>query len=233
MSAGVIGAALRGERGDVIFNIKIINIRDFAMTKYKSVDDTPYGGGPGMVMRADILENALLTGVVVAGKYGENFKERLNVICPSPRGQVWNNVEAKKMALKIKEEKDLVFICGRYEGIDERFLDKYVDQFISMGDFVLSGGELAVMTIIDSSMRFVPGVLLNQDSSVQDSFEDGLLECPQYTKPQEFSGVKVPEVLMNGNHKKIVEYQLDEKIKMTKKYRPDLYINHKKAEKND
>ena len=115
-----------------------------------------------------------------------------------------------------------MFICGRYEGVDERFLEKYVDKYYSIGDFVLTGGELAVMTILDSAVRCVPGILGNKLSSEHDSFEDGLIEYPQYTKPQEFEGINVPEILIGGHHKKIEEWQLEEKKRMTKKWRPDL-----------
>jgi len=214
LDCGITGQALRGDRSeDIKFELQLINIRDFSPTKYKSVDDSPYGGGPGMVMKADILRDALLS-------IGD--LDNLHVIFTSPRGKVWNNKVAREFAQTMSSSKDLVFICGRYEGVDERFLEKYVHEFISIGDFVLTGGELAVMTIIDSAIRFVPGILGNKFSADQDSFEDGLIEHPQYTKPSEFEGMKVPEVLMNGNHKLISEWQAQARIEMTKKYRPDL-----------
>ena len=223
LECGISGAAFRGERSDAIkFEMKFVNIRDYSTSKYKSVDDSPFGGGPGMVMRADVLRDALMKGVIEAGGYGS--KEELNIIYTSPRGRVWNNKVARIFGTKVlsDSDKDLVFICGRYEGIDERFLEMYVNEYYSIGDFVLTGGELAVMTILDSAVRFVPGILGNKLSSDHDSFEDGLIEYPQYTKPQEFEGRVVPEILLSGHHKKIEEWQRDEKKKMTRKWRPDL-----------
>lgn len=223
LECGISGAAFRGERSSELkFEMKLVNIRDFATTKYKSVDDTPFGGGPGMVMRADILKSALLSGVVEAGDYAG--VEDLTVIYTSPRGKVWDNKVAREFGVTVlgHSSKDVVFICGRYEGVDERFLQKYVNQFYSIGDYVLTGGELAVMTMLDSAVRFVPGILGNKLSSEHDSFEDGLIEYPQYTKPQEFEGTGVPEVLLSGHHKKIEEWQLEQKKLMTKILRPDL-----------
>lgn len=221
LECGISGSAFRGERSESIkFEVEFVNIRDYSTTKYKSVDDSPYGGGPGMVMRADILRDALVKGVVENGGY-ESLEE-LHVIYTSPRGKVWNNKVAREFGMKTMTEKDLVFICGRYEGVDERFLEKYVQDYYSLGDFVLTGGELAVMTMLDSAVRFVPGILGNKLSSEYDSFEDGLIEYPQYTKPQDFEGTPVPEILMSGHHKNIEKWQLEEKKAMTKKWRPDL-----------
>lgn len=224
LSCGIAGQALRGERSseEFKFEVNFINIRDYSTTKYRSVDDSPYGGGPGMVMRADILKDALMKGVVE--NQGYESLEDLHVIYTSPRGRVWNNQLAREFGTQVlsSSEKDVVFICGRYEGVDERFLEKYVNAFYSIGDFVLTGGEIAVMTILDSAIRFVPGILGNKLSSEADSFEDGLIEHPQYTKPQVFEGMEVPEVLLNGHHKKIQEWQKEEKIRLTRKHRPDL-----------
>ena len=222
LECGISGSAFRGERSENIkFEMNFVNIRDYSTTKYKSVDDTPYGGGPGMVMRADILRDALIKGIVEAGGYKD--KSELHVIYTSPRGKVWNNKVARDFGTTILAgNKDIVFICGRYEGVDERFLEKYVDDYYSLGDFVLTGGELAVMTMLDSAVRFVPGILGNKLSSEYDSFEDGLIEYPQYTKPQEFEGMSVPEILMSGHHKKIEEWQYSQQKEMTKKWRPDL-----------
>jgi tRNA (guanine37-N1)-methyltransferase len=221
LECGISGSAFRGERSENLkFEVQFVNIRDFSTTKYKSVDDSPFGGGPGMVMRADILRDALVKGVVEKGGY-QNLSD-LTVIYTSPRGKVWNNKVAREFGTKTMTEKDIVFICGRYEGIDERFLQKYVNEFYSLGDFVLTGGELAVMTMMDSAVRFVPGILGNKLSSEYDSFEDGLIEYPQYTKPQEFEGMGVPEVLLSGHHKNIEKWQLEQKKEMTKKLRPDL-----------
>ncbi|HLT23008.1 MAG TPA: tRNA (guanosine(37)-N1)-methyltransferase TrmD [Bacteriovoracaceae bacterium] len=223
IDCGITGSALRGERSqdELKFEVHLINIRDFSKTNYKSVDDTPYGGGPGMVMRADILRDALIDGIM---KPFNIERENLRVIYTSPRGVVWNNQVAREFALtKLSSSvQDLVFIAGRYEGVDERFLENYVDEYYSVGDFVLTGGELAIMTIIDSAIRFVPGILGNKLSSQMDSFEDGFIEHPQYTRPSDFEGKTIPEVLMSGHHKKILEWQKSEKLRLTQKHRPDL-----------
>jgi tRNA (guanine37-N1)-methyltransferase len=215
---GIVGAALRGKRGDGP-SIELVQLRDYSGKEYKGVDDSPFGGGPGMVIRADVLKRALVEGVVQKGNYGDNFREKLTIIFPSPRGIKWNNVEAKKVS---NFEKDLVFICGRYEGIDERFIERYIDLEFSLGDFVLSGGELPSMVFIDSLLRFKKGVLGNESGSGEESFEHGLLEFPQYTRPADFEGSLVPDILLSGHHKKIDEYRKAESLRITKKYRPDL-----------
>lgn len=223
LECGISGQAFRGERSDhTKFEIHFVNIRDYSTTKYRSVDDSPFGGGPGMVMRADILRDAIMKGVLDSGGY--QGLDDLHVVYTSPRGKVWNNHVARDFGTKILShpQKDIVFICGRYEGVDERFLEKYVDEFYSLGDYVLTGGELAVMVMLDSAVRFVPGILGNKLSSEHDSFEDGLIEYPQYTRPQEFDGMPVPEVLLSGNHKKIEDWQKEQKRLMTEKFRPDL-----------
>lgn len=230
---GVVGQALRGERGER-FELHVVQIRDFTFQRYKGVDDSPFGGGAGMVMRADVLKNALLKGIVEAGAYGENWREKLHVVYPGPRGKVWGTQSAKEFAQSFWghsdsaiDSKDVVFVCGRYEGVDERFLESYVNQQISVGDYILSGGELAVMTIIDSAMRFVPGCLGNALSHQTESFEAGLLEYPLYTRPREFDGKVVPEILMSGHHKKIDEYQGQQSLQLTQLHRPDLLTNQK------
>lgn len=201
--------------------LNTLYLGDYSPKSFKGVDGAPYGGGPGMVMRADVLEAALMD-VKEKGNYGEEFLDKVNVIYTAPRGVVFNNVESRKLAQGFTQ-KDYVFICGRYEGIDERFIEQYVDQIYSLGDFVLSGGEVAVMTIIDSFTRFIPGVLGNNVSAEDDSFEDGLIEGPQYTRPEVFNGQKVPEVLTSGNHAKIDEFRLQKRLEFTKKLRPDLF----------
>lgn len=224
---GVLGSALRNERATEKgeFELNTIRISDFCKKGFKGVDDSPFGGGQGMIMRPDVLENALLEGVIKNGYNIENIKNELEVVCPLPRGMVWNHssaVEFAKSVLSFDVDKDLVFICGRYEGIDERFLEQYVDRYISMGDFILTGGELAVMTILDSAMRFVDGVVGNKLSVEEESFASGLLEHALYTKPREFNGKFVPTPYLNGHHKKIEELKEKQSIEMTKKYRPDL-----------
>ncbi len=220
---GITGSALRGERGNKI-EFNTVQLRNYTPKDYKGVDDSPYGGGAGMVMRADVLKEALLKGVVEAGAYGSDWKEKLHVVFPGPRGKTWNNSYCKEFASRFSEEgsKDLVFICGRYEGIDERFLSLYVDEQISLGDFILTGGEIAVMAIIDSSLRFFSGVLGNKESSLQESFQSNSLEHPQYTRPKVFDGLEVPDILLSGHHGNIEKYQKEEALRITKIHRPDL-----------
>lgn len=222
-NCGVAGSALRSERG-VEFELHNLQLRDFAYDKHHTVDDSPYGGGPGMVMKADVLKNALLDGVVKAGGYDD--VKQLHVVYTSPRGGLWGHEKAVKLAETYWGEdatKDLVFICGRFEGVDERFLEAYVNEHICLGDFVLTGGEIAVMAILDSALRFVPGALGNKLSAQEESFSAGLLEFPQYTKPRDFEGKGVPEVLLSGHHSKIEEFKLEKQKEMTKKTRPELW----------
>jgi tRNA (guanine37-N1)-methyltransferase len=221
-NCGVISRAFTKNDIEII----TVNIRDYIPTKHKGVDDSPYGGGPGMVMRADYLSLALKEGVIGPGGYTD-IKKDLHIIAPGPRGKVWNDSYARYFSRthfgKDKETQiDLVFVCGRYEGIDERFFQQYVDEHISIGDYIISGGEIAVINILDSSFRFLPGVLGNSDSSSEDSFSNNLLESPQYTRPSEFEGMKVPSVLLSGDHKKIADYRHLESIKLTSTLRPEL-----------
>ena len=226
---GITGAALRGERGSSL-EIKTIQLRNYTPKDYKGVDDAPYGGGAGMVMRADVLKEAFMKGIVLDGGYGDNFKEKLHVVFPGPRGKTWDNSYCKDFAERFSREgsKDLVFICGRYEGIDERFLSQYVDEQISLGDYILTGGEIPTMAIIDSALRFFSGVLGNKESSQQESFQTNMLEHPQYTRPKVFDGVEVPEILTSGHHLNIAKYQKEEGLRITKIHRPDLLEKDKK-----
>ena len=226
---GITGSALRGERGSNL-EIKTIQLRNYTPKDYKGVDDAPYGGGAGMVMRADVLKEAFMKGIVEDGGYGDNFKEKLHVVFPGPRGKTWDNSYCKEFAGRFSAEgpKDLVFICGRYEGIDERFLNLYVDEQISLGDFIFTGGEIPTMAIIDSFMRFFSGVLGNKESAEHESFQSNMLEHPQYTRPKVFDGVPVPEILTSGNHQKIAIYQKEEGLRITKIHRPDLLEKDKK-----
>lgn len=226
VDCGIAGSALRGERSDEFkLSLNVVNIRDWGMGNYKAVDDTPYGGGPGMIMRPDVLANAFNEGVIKAGGYKD--KSELVVVYTSPRGVVWNNKQARAFGEKTLAQKDIVFVCGRYEGIDERFLTRYVDFNFSIGDYVLTGGEIAVLAMIDSAVRFIPGILGNKCSASDDSFEDGLLECPQYTKPREFEGESVPEILVNGHHAKIKQWTVEQKELITQRLRPDLWQKRK------
>jgi len=205
-SSGVISRGLKSK----LLSIKTHNIRDFSKDKNRVVDDRPYGGGDGMVMKAEPIAAAL--GDI------KRDKDKSQVILLSPGGKTFNNEIAKDLS----GYEQLIFICGRYEGIDERIKEKYVDTEISIGDYILSGGEYAVINIIDSVSRYIPGVLGNEHSSVDESFSSGLLEYPQYTRPEEFEGLKVPEILLSGDHKKVEEWRRQKSIEITYKRRPDL-----------
>lgn len=211
---GVVARAINNSENSVI--LEHLNLRDFSKNSYKGVDDRPFGGGPGMVIRADILEAAINSIFESSQKNPSSFR----VILPTPSAPLWTNKTARAMA---SDQRDLIFICGRYEGIDQRFIDQYVTDVYCLGDFILSGGEIAALAMIDGLMRFVPECLGNSDSSKEESFEDGLLEGPQYTRPRVFNGVLVPEVYLSGDHKKIEAHKFQEKINITKKYRPDLW----------
>ena len=190
-----------------IVEINLINIRDFSKDKHKKVDDTPYGGGAGMVMRPDVVYDA----------YKSIEDSKTKVIYLSPQGKTLN----QKMIEELSKEKSLTLLCGHYEGIDQRVLDKIVDEEISIGDYVLTGGELPAMVLIDSVCRYIPEVL-SQESIKEESFSEGLLEYPQYTRPEVFEGEKVPEVLISGHHENIDKWRKEEAVRITKKKRPDL-----------
>lgn len=201
-----------------IWNYNIINIRDYATDKYGTVDDSPFGGGTGMVMRPDIVGNAI----------DKNIKKASKIIYPSPRGKVFT----QKKALELVKQKNIAILCGRFEGIDERIIEEYNIEEISVGDYVLSGGEIAALTIMDSCIRLLPGVIQNDDAVKQESFglnEDytGLLEYPLYTRPDNWKGRKVPEVLLSGHHAKIAEWRLEKAKEITKQRRSDLWQNVK------
>ena len=228
---GVLGRVFSNQRSNGLnFKLNIVQIPKYCKKGFKGVDDSPFGGGVGMIMRPDVLENALMKGVVEAGGYCQNdFKEQLHVVCPAPRGKVWNHPRALEFAkrhLSLESNKDLVFVCGRYEGIDERFFNQYVDEFISLGDYILTGGELATQVILDSAMRFSDGVLGNKLSAVDESFAHDGLEYALYTRPQDFNGEKIPSELLSGDPKKIEKFKKESALNMTKKYRPDLLLNN-------
>ncbi len=210
LSTSITGRAM--EKG--IISVEAVNIRDYAGNKHNSVDDYPYGGGAGMVMQAPPVWDCYEDLCARLGK-------RPRVLYMTPQGQVFNQSIARELA----EEEDLVFLCGHYEGIDERVLEAVCTDYLSIGDYVLTGGELPAMVMIDCISRLVPGVLNNQVSADIESFHDNLLEYPQYTRPEEFRGIKVPEVLLSGHHKNIEEWRRKESIKRTLKRRPDLLEN--------
>jgi tRNA (guanine37-N1)-methyltransferase len=196
-----------------IIEYQAVNIRDFATDKHKTCDDAPYGGSPGMLMLPEPLSRTI--EAALSGSQAEEKRPR--VIYLSPSGRLFNQELAKELAA----ERELILICGRYEGIDQRTIDRYVDDEISIGDYVLSSGEAAALVIIDATYRLVDNVIC-ADSLTEESFSDGLLEYPQYTRPEIFDTMKVPEVLLSGHHEKIRLWRLERKIEKTMRQRPDL-----------
>ena len=207
MHTSIIGRAIAGG----YLSIDAINIRDYAFNKHQKVDDYPYGGGAGMLMQA---EPVYLAYESVQKKLGY----RPRVVYLTPQGEVFHQTMAKELA----KEKDLVFLCGHYEGIDERVLDEIVTDYVSIGDYVLTGGELPAMVMMDSISRMVPGVLSNQESGETESFAENLLEYPQYSRPEEWHGQIVPPVLLSGHHANIEAWRREQSILRTAKRRPDL-----------
>ncbi len=201
---GMISKAI--ERG--VVEINVIDFREYAENKHKKVDDYPFGGGEGMLLMPQPIMSAIEA----------NNLDSTHVIFPSPKGSVLNQNKLEEL----KDFDEITLLAGRYEGVDQRVIDKYVDEEISLGDFIITGGELAIQTILDGVIRLLPGVLNNNVSFEQDSFSDGLLEHPQYTRPAEYNGMKVPDVLLNGNHKLIEEFKRKEKLKATFINRPEL-----------
>ena len=222
MFPGLLGLSLSGKALEKeIWSLNTVNIRDFAEGVHKSVDDTPYGGGAGMVMRPDVIEKAVLSI--------ENPGRKIYM---SPRGQTLS----QNLAEELSQEQNLTILCGRYEGVDQRVLDSQGFEEISIGDYVLSGGEPAAMILMDACIRLRPEVLGNNETIDEESFSNGLLEYPHYTRPAEFISTNgntytVPEVLTSGNHKKIEEWRLQNSREITKKRRPDLWNAYEKDKK--
>jgi tRNA (guanine37-N1)-methyltransferase len=206
LQEGIIRRAIQSHS----IEINIVNIRDFATDKHAMTDDRPYGGGEGMVMKPEPLVDAIQE-VRSGGEKG-------HVVLLSPQGRRYTQEVAEELAGR----KHLILVCGRYEGVDERVRDHFIDEEISLGDYILTGGELAAMVVIDSVTRLLPGVLGCSDSAEKDTFSRGGLKYPQYTRPQIFEGHEVPEVLLSGDHAKVAEWRLIESIKMTREKRPDL-----------
>ena len=202
---------LKRAREKGIVEIVLSNIRDFAIDNYNRVDDKPYGGGPGMVMMPQPLFDCVEHVQRLAEKAGR-------IILLTPQGEKFDQTKA----VQLSKEKRLLLIAGRYEGFDERIRIGLNAEQISIGDYVLSGGELAAMVIVDAVVRLLPSVLGDKDSAMDDSFSNGLLEYPQYTRPEEFRGMKVPEVLLSGDHAKIAQWRKEQSIERTKRHRPDL-----------
>lgn len=207
MHTSIIGRAIAGG----YLSINAVNIRDYAFNKHQKVDDYPYGGGAGMLMQA---EPVYLSYEAIKEKIGY----RPRVVYLTPQGKVFHQEMAKELA----QERDLVFLCGHYEGIDERVLDEIVTDYVSIGDYVLTGGELPAMVMIDTISRLVPGVLHNDVSAEFESFQDNLLEYPQYSRPEEWRGKKVPPILLSGHHANIEKWRREQSILRTFKRRPDL-----------
>lgn len=195
-----------------IISLNTVNIRDFSQDKHLHVDDYPYGGGAGMVMQPGPIYRAFESIKAQTGK------DKLRLVYLTPQGNVFNQSMAKDFA----KEEDLVFLCGHYEGVDERILEMIVTDYVSIGDYVLTGGELPAMVMIDAISRMVPGVLSNDVSAEFESFSDNLLEYPQYTRPEEFMGNKVPDVLLSGHHANIDKWRREQSLLRTRKWRPDL-----------
>ncbi|MDB2446650.1 tRNA (guanosine(37)-N1)-methyltransferase TrmD [Candidatus Pelagibacter bacterium] len=210
LSKGLYGKALSKE----LWNLKVVNIRNAAEDKHKTVDDTPYGGGSGMLLKADTLAKSL----------DQNKIEGDRIIYLSPKGKKFDQLYAQELS----KEKSVSFICGHFEGVDERVLSTRNIEEVSIGDYVLSGGETAAFVVIDSILRLLPGVLGNENSKMDESFENGLLEYPQYTKPQIWEEKAVPEVLLSGDHNKIKDWRLSQSEAITRDRRPDLWQKYKK-----
>jgi tRNA (guanine37-N1)-methyltransferase len=211
---GVTGRAVKNG----LIQLQCWNPRDFTHDKHRTVDDRPYGGGPGMLMMVQPLTDAINAAQAAAE---QQTGGKAKVIYLSPQGRRLDQAGVEELATN----ESFILICGRYEGIDERIIQTLVDEEWSIGDYVLSGGELPAMTLIDAVSRFVPGVLGKQASAEQDSFADGLLDCPHYTRPETLNGKTVPAVLLSGNHEKIRRWRLEQSLERTYKRRPDLIDN--------
>lgn len=206
LNTSIIGRAVK----EKLIEINLTNIRDFSKDKHKKVDDTPYGGGSGMVMKPDVVYEA----------YKSVKDDNAKVIYMSPQGKVLN----QNKVIELSKEKHLIILCGHYEGIDQRVIDKIVDEEISIGNYVLTGGELPAMVLIDSVSRYIDGVL-NEGSTIEESFSQGILEYPQYTRPEIFEEIKVPEILQSGHHENINKWRKKQALKNTYYKRPELLKN--------
>ena len=217
MFPGALAHSLPGKSLGTLWDLHIVNIRDFASDKHKTVDDTPYGGGSGMVMKPDVVDSALTYALSL-------YTDTPTIINMSPRGRVFK----QKMAKQISENKaGIIFLCGRYEGIDQRVIDHWKTnhgmQELSIGDYVLFGGEIPAMVVIETCLRFIPGIMNNYNSIEDESFSNGLLEYPQYTRPTIWKNIPVPNVLISGNHKEINKWRLSQSKQLTQSIRPDLW----------
>ncbi len=216
LHTSILGRA--ADRGDI--SIEAVNIRDFTTNKHGKVDDYTYGGGAGMLMQAQPVYDACQS---VVNRIGADKPRR--VIYVTPQGKPFH----QEMAKELSKEEELIFLCGHYEGIDERVLEEIVTDEISLGDYVLTGGELAAMVMVDAIARLVPGVLHNGESAETESFGDGLLEYPQYSRPEIWHGKRVPEILLSGDHAKVDAWRLEQALLRTKERRPDLYEKYRET----
>ena len=220
LNTSILGRAIEKN----LIETNVVDIRDYTLDKHKKVDDYPYGGGAGMLMQAQPVYDAyqaVLEGI------SQKTDKKPRVVYVTPRGTTFS----QQMARELAQEEDLVILCGHYEGIDERVLEEIVTDYVSIGDYVLTGGELPAMVMVDCISRLVPGVLNNAESSVDESFSDGLLEYPQYSRPEVWNGKKVPDVLLSGHHANISKWRHEQALEMTKKYRPDMYEEYVKKHK--
>lgn len=214
LGTSIIGRAAERE----FISIDAVNIRDYTLDKHGKVDDYTYGGGAGMLMQAQpVYDACMAVQEKITNRSGSG--KRTRVIYVTPQGRTFHQEMAKEFA----KEEDLILLCGHYEGIDERVLEEIVTDYVSIGDYVLTGGELPAMVMVDAIARLVPGVLHNSDSAVAESFYDGLLEYPQYSRPEVWRDKRVPEVLLSGDHAKVDEWRHTQSLERTKKLRPDLY----------
>ena len=217
LATSILGRAIEKN----LIETNVVDIRDYTLNKHKKVDDYPYGGGAGMLMQAQPVYDAYQA---VLSQITEKTDKQPRVVYVTPRGTTFSQSMAKELAM----EEDLVILCGHYEGIDERVLEEIVTDYVSIGDYVLTGGELPAMVMVDCISRLVPGVLNNSESSVDESFSDGLLEYPQYSRPEVWNGKKVPDVLLSGHHANIEKWRHEQSLEMTKKHRPDMYEEYVK-----
>ncbi len=206
---------LKRAREKGLLNINHVQIRDFALDKHRKVDDRPYGGGPGMVLKPEPVVSAIR----------KVKRPDSHVVYLSPQGKILTAEKCRSLSQK----SHLILLCGHYEGMDERVLELEVDEEISIGADVLTNGALAAIVLIDAMARFIPGVLGHPEAAAEDSFERGLLDCPHYTRPEEFEGKKVPEVLLNGNHQQIAHWRKEQALEKTRRTRPDLYESYEKS----
>ncbi len=218
LNTSILGRAIEKN----LIGVNVVDIRDYTLDKHKKVDDYIYGGGAGMLMQAQPIYDAYQA---VINENLQNSDKKPRVVYVTPRGKTFSQKMAQEMAM----EEDLIILCGHYEGVDERVLEEIVTDYVSIGDYVLTGGELPAMVMVDCISRLVPGVLNNAASSVDESFSDGLLEYPQYSRPEVWREKKVPEVLLSGHHANIEKWRHEQALSMTKKFRPEMYEEYVKS----